>query len=183
MCQRRSRDAPEDHKQGRGPSRVARAPPIAVRPARSSRRCCDARRAHQVRSVVTDWRNACKRRALSAPRPNASRRRYAPARERVVRDAIASLAALAAADALAGAGRALRRRTSRTRIGVLRVLAAAAATSAAIGTASISGVQRAIPVLGAATRAARTRPVGRRTARQTPATTTRATTRAAGTRT
>ena len=57
VCQRRSRDTPEDHKQGRGPSRVARAPPIAVRPARASRRCCDDRCAHQMRSVVTDWRN------------------------------------------------------------------------------------------------------------------------------
>ena len=75
------------------------------------------------------------------------------------RDAIASLAALAAADALAGAGRALstsRSRTSRTGIGVLRVLAAAAATGAAVGAAGLAGVQRAIPVLGAATRAART---------------------------
>ena len=87
------------------------------------------------------------------------------------RDAIASLAALAAADALAGAGRALSTsrsgtggtsRTSRTGIGMLRVLAAAAATSATVGAASLAGVQRAIPVLGAATRAARTRPVGGR---------------------
>ena len=60
--QRSSRDAPEDNEQqGRGPSRVARAPPIAVRPARSSRGCCDDRRAHQMRSVVTGWRNAHKR--------------------------------------------------------------------------------------------------------------------------
>ena len=73
-------------------------------------------------------------------------------------DAIASLAALAAADALAGAGRTLGRRTSRTGtgIGTLRVLATAAATGAAVGTAALAGVQRAIPVLGAATRAART---------------------------
>ena len=71
----------------------------------------------------------------------------------------ASLAALAAADALAGAGRALstsRSRTSRTGIGTLRVLAAATAARAAVGTAALAGVQRAIPVLGAATRAART---------------------------
>ena len=80
------------------------------------------------------------------------------------RDAIASLAALAAADALAGAGCALGRRTSITGIRMLRVLAAATATSATIGTAGLAGVQRAIPVLGTATRAARTRPVGRRTA-------------------
>ena len=74
------------------------------------------------------------------------------------RDAIASLAALAAADALAGAGRTLGRRTSRTGtgIGTLRMLAAATATSATVGTAALAGVQRAIPVLGAATRAART---------------------------
>ena len=72
---RRSRDAPEDSKQhGRGPSRAARTPPVAVRTQRDR---------------------------------HASRRRYAPALERVVRDATASLAALAAADALAGAGRAL----------------------------------------------------------------------------
>ena len=70
----------------------------------------------------------------------------------------ASLAALAAADALAGAGRTLGRRTSRTGtgIGTLRMLAAATATSATVGTAALAGVQRAIPVLGAATRAART---------------------------
>ena len=80
-----------------------------------------------------------------------------------MRDATASLAALAAADALAGAGRALRSRTgartngtSRTGISVLRVLATATATSAAVGAAALAGVQRAIPVLGAATRAART---------------------------
>ena len=81
-----------------------------------------------------------------------------------MRDAIASLAALAAADALAGAGRALstsRSGTSRTGIGVLRVLATAAATSATIGAAALAGVQLAIPVLGTATRAARTRPFGR----------------------
>ena len=84
------------------------------------------------------------------------------------RDAIASLAALAAADALAGAGRALsasrsstsRSRTSRTGIGVLRVLAAATATRAAVGAAALAGVQRAIAVLGAATRPARMRRVG-----------------------
>ena len=76
------------------------------------------------------------------------------------RDAIASLAALTAADALAGTGRALSTsrsgtgRTSRTGIGVLRVLAAAAATSATVGATGLAGVQRAIPVLGAATRAA-----------------------------
>ena len=70
----------------------------------------------------------------------------------------ASLAALAAADALAGAGRTLGRRTSRTGtgIGTLRVLAAATAARAAVGTAALAGVQRAIPVFGAATRAART---------------------------
>ena len=70
----------------------------------------------------------------------------------------ASLAALAAADALAGAGRTLGRRTSRTGtgIGTRRVLAAATAARAAVGTAALAGVQRAIPVLGAATRAART---------------------------
>ena len=67
------------------------------------------------------------------------------------RDATASLAALAAADALAGAGRALRRLTR-----MLRVLAAAAATRAAVGTTALAGVQRAITVLGAATRPART---------------------------
>ena len=74
------------------------------------------------------------------------------------RDAIASLAALAAADALAGAGRTLGRRTSRTGtgIGTLRVLATATAARAAVGTAALAGVKRAIPVLGAATRAART---------------------------
>ena len=79
-----------------------------------------------------------------------------------MRDATASLAALAAADALAGTGRALSTsrsgtgRTSRTGIGVLRVLATATAARAAVGTAALAGVQRAIPVLGAATRAART---------------------------
>ena len=94
------------------------------------------------------------------------------------RDAIASLAALAAADALAGAGRALstsRSRTSRTGIGVLRVLAAAAATCAAVGAAALAGVQRAIAVLGAATRPARMRGVGgssRTTTRRTTAATT-----------
>ena len=93
-------------------------------------------------------------------------------------DAITSLAALAAADALAGAGRALSTsrsgtgRTSRTGIGVLRVLAAAAATGAAVGAAGLAGVQRAIPVLGAAARAARTRPVGRGATRRTTAATT-----------
>ena len=70
----------------------------------------------------------------------------------------ASLAALAAADALAGAGRTLGRRTSRTGtgIGTRRMLATATAARAAVGTAALAGVQRAIPVLGAATRAART---------------------------
>ena len=58
----------------------------------------------------------------------------------------ASLGALAAADALAGAGRALRRLTR-----MLRVLAAATATRAAVGAAALAGVQRAIAVLGAAT--------------------------------
>ena len=76
----------------------------------------------------------------------------------------ASLAALAATDALAGTGRALRSRTSTSRTrsatvsrtGTLRVLAAATATRAAVGAATLAGVQRAIPVLGTATRAART---------------------------
>ena len=89
---------------------------------------------------------------IAAPHADATRERLSEQR-----DAIASLAALAAADALAGAGRALGRRTggtSGTRIGVLRVLAAAAAARAAIGTAGLASVQRAIPVLGAATRAA-----------------------------
>ena len=57
----------------------------------------------------------------------------------------ASLGALAAADALAGAGRALRRLTR-----MLRVLAAAAATRTAIRSTPLTGVQRAIPVLGPA---------------------------------
>ena len=89
------------------------------------------------------------RSAIAAPYVGAKHQRVSEQR-----DAIASLAALAAADALAGAGRALGRRTSRTGIGVLRVLAAAAATSAAVGTTALTGVQRAIAVLGAATRAA-----------------------------
>ena len=73
-------------------------------------------------------------------------------------DAIASLAALAAADEIAGAGRALRTssrtgasRTTITGTRTRRVLAAATATGAAVGAASLAGVQRAIAVLGAAT--------------------------------
>ena len=122
-------------KEGRGPSLAARVPPIAVRT-----RC------------------AC-----------ASSRRCVPALQRVVRRASASLCVLAAADALAGAGRALRTssrtgasRTSGTSITgtrTLRVFAAATATRAAVGAAALAGVQRAITVLGAATRSARTRRV------------------------
>ena len=77
----------------------------------------------------------------------------------------ASLCVLAAADALAGAGRALRTSTSRTsrtgtsrtssttisRTRTLRVLAAAAAARTAVGATALAGVQRAITVLGAAT--------------------------------
>ena len=71
------------------------------------------------------------------------------------RRASASLAALAAANALAGAGRALGgRRTSGTGspLGGLtrRVLAASAAPRPAIRAAALTGVQRAIPVLGPA---------------------------------
>ena len=75
----------------------------------------------------------------------------------------ALLCVLAAADALAGAGRALRRRTGRTGSTsgtsitgprTLRVLAAATATRAAVGTTALAGVQRAIAILGAATRPA-----------------------------
>ena len=74
-------------------------------------------------------------------------------------DAIASLTALAAADALAGAGSTLRRSATISRTRTLRMLAAATATRAAVGAAALAGVQRAIAVLGAAARAARTRRV------------------------
>ena len=168
-------------------------------------------------SSAVSWWAACARPAVtlvlvkrcnhaSSLRPKQGRGPSLAARTppRVVstRRASASLAALAAADALAGAGRALRTSTGRTRTGrasgtsigrtgARRVLAAATAASTAVGAAALAGVQRAIAVLGAATRPARTRRVGGRSRRATrgapttatPAATTRTTTRAAGTRT
>ena len=109
----------------------------------------------------------CQRRSRASPEDNnrggAQAFRLGPLRMSYQRSgSTASLAALAAADALAGAGRALSTSrsgtggTSRTGIGTRRVLAAATATGAAVGAAALAGVQRAIPVLGAATRAART---------------------------
>jgi len=47
---------------GEGPKPCGSGPSYCcTNAARSSRGCCDDRRAHQMRSVVTDWRNAHKR--------------------------------------------------------------------------------------------------------------------------
>ena len=47
---------------GEGPKPYGSGPShCCTNAARSSRGCCDDRRAHQMRSVVTDWRNAHKR--------------------------------------------------------------------------------------------------------------------------
>ena len=89
----------------------------------------------------------------------------------------ASLAALAAANALAGAGRALGGRRTSGAGGAFggrarRVLAAAAAPRPAIGAAALTGVQRAIPVLGPARPRAARRTTGIAAACGTPATAT-----------